>query len=60
MLHHDSQLRTIRLNDYNILFYFKIEYHVDFESLVSKGHRLYYKTHINCVFSEHTGCSAFS
>jgi hypothetical protein len=36
MLHHDSQLRIIRLNDYNTLFHFEIEFHADFESLVSK------------------------
>jgi hypothetical protein len=60
MLHHDSQLHTIRLNDYNTLFYFEIESQADFGPLVSKNHRLYHKTHVDCVFSEHIGWSAFS
>jgi hypothetical protein len=60
MLHHDSQLRTIRLNDYNILFHFEIEYHTDFGHLVSKNHMLYYKTHVDCAFSERIGLSTFS
>jgi hypothetical protein len=55
MLHHDSQLRTIKLNDYNTFFHFKIESHVDFGRLVSKIHRFYHKTYVDCVFSEHTG-----
>jgi hypothetical protein len=55
MLHHDSQLRTIRLNDYNTLFYFEIESHADFGPLVSKDYMLYHKTYVDCVFSEHTG-----
>jgi hypothetical protein len=60
MLHHDSQLRTIRLNDYNTLFHFEIESHADFGPLVSKDHMFYHKTHIDCVFFEHTGWSTFS
>jgi DNA-dependent RNA polymerase auxiliary subunit epsilon len=60
MLYHDSQLRTIRLNDYNTLFYFEIESQVDFRPLVSKNHRLYHITHVDCVLSEHIGWSAFS
>jgi hypothetical protein len=60
MLHHDNQLRTIRLNDYNTLFHFEIESHTDFGPLVSKNHTLYHKTHVDCVFSEHTGWSAFN
>jgi hypothetical protein len=59
MLHHDSQLRTIRLSDYNTLFHFEIESHSHFEPLVSKNHRLYHKTHVDCVFSERTEWSAF-
>jgi hypothetical protein len=59
-LHHDSQLRIIRLNDYNTHFYFEIESHADFGYLVSKIHRLYHKTHVDCVFSEYTGWSVFS
>jgi hypothetical protein len=56
MLHHTSQLRAIRLNDYNTLFYFEIESHVDFGPLISKDHKLYHKIHVDCVFSECTGC----
>jgi hypothetical protein len=55
MLHYNSQLHTIRLNDYDTLFHFEIESHADFGPLVSKDHKLYHKTHIDCVFSEHTG-----
>jgi hypothetical protein len=58
MLHHDSQLHTIRLSDYNTLFYFEIESHSNFGHLVSKDHRLYHKTHVECVFSKCTGWSA--
>jgi hypothetical protein len=53
MLHHDSQLRIIRLNDYNTLFHFKIEFHADFESLVSKNYRLYQK-HMSTMYSLNT------
>jgi hypothetical protein len=60
MLHHDSKLRTIRLNDYNTLFHFEIDSHTDFGYLISKDHMLYYKTHVDCVFSEHTVWSIFS
>jgi hypothetical protein len=60
MLYHNSQLRTIRLNNYNTLFHFEIESHVNFRPSISKNHRLYHKTHIDCVFSEHTGWLAFS
>jgi hypothetical protein len=60
MLYYDSQLCTIRLNDYNTLFLFEIESHADFGPLVLKNHRLYHKTHADCVLSEHTGWSAFS
>jgi hypothetical protein len=60
MLHHDSQLRIIRLNNYNTFFHFKIESHADFGHLVSKNHRIYYKIHINCVLSEHTEWLSFS
>jgi hypothetical protein len=55
MLHHDSQLRTVRLNAYNTLFHFKIESRANFGPLVSKDHILYHKIHVDCVFSEHTG-----
>jgi hypothetical protein len=60
MLHHDSQLHTIRLNDNNTLFHFEIESHTDFGSLVSKNHMLYHKTHVDCVFSKYTGWAVFS
>jgi hypothetical protein len=60
MLHHDNQLHTIRLNDYSTRFYFEIESHYDFWYLVFKDHRLYHKTHVDCVFSEYIGWSAFS
>jgi hypothetical protein len=36
MLHHDSQLRIIRLNNYKTPFHFEIESHADFGPLVSK------------------------
>jgi hypothetical protein len=55
MLHYDNQLRTIRLNDYNTFFHFKIEPHTDFGPLLSKNHRLRHKTHADSAFSEHTG-----
>jgi hypothetical protein len=55
MLHHNSQLCTIRLNNYNTLFYLEIESHTDFGPLVSKDHRLYHKIHVDCVLSECTG-----
>jgi hypothetical protein len=58
-LHHDSQLHTIKLSDCNTLFYFEIESHFDFGPLVSKNYKLYHKTHVECVFSEHTEWSAF-
>jgi hypothetical protein len=48
------------INDYNTLFHFGIESHTDFGPSISKDHRLYHKTHIDCVFSERTGWSAFS
>jgi hypothetical protein len=35
------------------LFIFEIESHANFGPLVSKDHRLYHKTHVDCVFSEH-------
>jgi hypothetical protein len=60
MLHHDSRLRTVRLNAHNTLFHFKIESHANFGPLVSKDHILYHKIHVDCVFSEHTGWSAFT
>jgi hypothetical protein len=60
MLHHDSQLHTIRLNDYNTLFHFEIESHADFGPLVSKDHKLYHKPHVSCVLSEYTGWLNFS
>jgi hypothetical protein len=60
MLHHDNQLRSIRLSDYNTLFHFEIESHSNFGSLVSKDHRLYHKIHVDYAFSKHTGWSAFS
>jgi hypothetical protein len=60
MLHYNSQLHTIRLNDYDTLFHFEIESHADFGPLVSKDHKLYQKMHVDCVSSEHTGWSAFS
>jgi hypothetical protein len=60
MLHHDSQLCIIRLNGYNTLSHFEIESHADFEHLLSKDHRLYHKTHVDCVFFKHTGWLVFS
>jgi hypothetical protein len=60
MLHHDSQLHTIRLNDYNTLFHFDIESHADFEPLVSKIINSTIKIYVGCVFFEHTGWSIFS
>jgi hypothetical protein len=60
MLHYDSQLRTIRLNDYRTPFHFEIECHADFGPSESKNHILYHKTHVDCVFFKHTGWSAFS
>jgi hypothetical protein len=60
-LHHNSQLYTIRqLNDYNTLFHFEIECYANLGPLVSKNDKLYHKIHVDCVFSEHTGWSAFS
>jgi hypothetical protein len=47
MPRHNSQLRTIGLNDYNTLFHFKIESYTLFWALVSKDHRLYHKTHVD-------------
>jgi hypothetical protein len=55
MLHYDSQLRTIRLNDYKTLFYFEIECHANFGPSESKNHMLYHKTHVDYIFFKHTG-----
>jgi hypothetical protein len=42
------------------LFHFEIESHADFGLLVFKNHRLYHKTHVDCIFFEHTGWSVIS
>jgi hypothetical protein len=49
MLHHDSQLHTIRLNDHITLFHLKIESHIDFDPLESKNHMFYHKTYVDCM-----------
>jgi hypothetical protein len=41
-------------------FHFEIESYTYFGPLVSKDHRLYHKTHADCMFSERTEWSAFS
>jgi hypothetical protein len=43
MIRHNSQLCTIRLNDYNTLFHFKIKSYILFWALVFKDYRLYHK-----------------
>jgi hypothetical protein len=48
MKRHNSQLCTIRLNDYHIPFHFETETYAYFGHLVSENHELYHKTHVDC------------
>jgi hypothetical protein len=48
MKHHNTQLRTIRLNDHHIPFHFEIETYTYFGPLVFKNYRLHHKTHVDC------------
>jgi hypothetical protein len=48
MKRHNSQLRTIRLNDHHIPFHFETETYTYFGPLVSKNYRLHHKTHVDC------------
>jgi hypothetical protein len=43
MKRHNSQLRTIRLNDHHIPFHFEIETYTYFGPLVFKDYRLYHR-----------------
>jgi hypothetical protein len=55
MKRHNSQLRTIRLNDHHIPFHFKTEIYTYFGPLVSKNYRLHHKTHVDCGSLNATG-----
>jgi hypothetical protein len=54
-LHHNSQLRTIRLNNYHAPFHSEKDSHLILGLVVSKNHRLSLKPHAGYVLLEHIG-----